>query len=133
MPRAFFYQHTSTPHQCSNAVVYYFCMLTKDDKKWIGEKLVKELKPFRESVDLLRGKISNIHFEKFNFDSRLDSIEASDIRTEEKVDKILNILDGFSGKVAEIDQENKMCARTLHRHGVQIQELAKATGTTISQ
>ena len=108
-------------------------MLTKDDKKWIGEKLVKELKPFRESVDLLRGKISNIHFEKFNFDSRLDSIEASDIRTEEKVDKILNILDGFSGKVAEIDQENKMGARTLHRHGVQIQELAKTTGTTLSE
>lgn len=107
-------------------------MLTKDDKNWIGEKLTKELKPFRNSVDLLRGKISDIHFEKFNLESRLDSIEASHIRTEEKMDKVLNILDGFSGKVAELDQENKMGARTLHRHGIQIQELAKATSTKIS-
>ncbi len=108
-------------------------MLTKDDKKWIGEKLTKELKPFRDSVDLLRGKITAVHLEKFNADFRLDSIEASNIRTEEKIDKILNIVDGFAGKVAGLDQENKMGARTLHRHGIQIQELAKATGTTLSE
>jgi hypothetical protein len=108
-------------------------MLTKDDKKWIGDKFSKEIKPVRDSVDLLRGKVTAVHLEKFNADSRLDSIEASNIRTEEKVDKILNIMDGLAGKIAELDQENKMGARTLHRHGIQIQELAKATGTTLSK
>lgn len=108
-------------------------MLTPADKKWIEEKLTKELKPSRDSVDLLRGKIGAIHFEKFNLESRLDSIEASNIRTEEKIDKVLNILDGFSGKVADIDQENKMGTLTLRRHDVQIHELAKAMGTTITE
>ncbi len=108
-------------------------MLNKDDKKWIGEKFTKEIKPVRDSIDLLRGKIVDSHLEKFNIKSRFDSIEASNIRTEEKVDKILNIMDGFAGKIAELDQENKMGSRTLHRHSIQIQELAKATGTTLSK
>jgi len=108
-------------------------MLTKEDKKWIGEKFAKEVKPVRDSVDLLRGKITSARLNTFNFDSRLDSIEASNIRTEEKIDKVLTILDGFSGKVADLEQENKMGAVTLHRHGIQIHELAKATGTKISK
>lgn len=108
-------------------------MLTKDDKSWITEQLANGLKPVRDSVDLLRGKISNLSLEKFGLESRVNSIEASNIRTEEKVDRILNILDGFAGKVADLDQENKMGARTLHRHGIQIRELAQATGTTISE
>ena len=108
-------------------------MLTKDDKKWVEEKLTKGLKPVRDSIDLLRGKITEARFDKFNLESRLDSMEASHIRTEEKIDKVLNILDGFSGKVADLEQENKMGAVTLHRHGVQIHELATATGTAISE
>ena len=108
-------------------------MLTKDDKSWIGEKFTKEVKPLRDSVDLLRGKITNIHFEKLNLKSRMDSIEASTMRTEEKVDKVLNILDGFAGKVADLDQENKMGSITLRRHDIQIHELATATGTAISE
>lgn len=108
-------------------------MLTKEDKSWISEKLAKEVKPVRDSVDLLRGKITNIHFEKLNLESRMDSIEASTMRTEEKIDKVLNILDGFSGKVATLDQENKMGSITLRRHDIQIHELATATGTTISE
>ena len=108
-------------------------MLTKDDKKWIEEKFTKELKPFRDSVDLLRGKIGDIHFEKFDLESRLDSIEASHLRSEEKIDKVLNLLDGFSGKVADLEQENKFGAITLRRHGIQIEELAKATKTKISR
>lgn len=64
-------------------------MLTPTDKKWIEEKFIKELKPFRDSVDLLRGKISGIRFEKFNIESRFDSIEASNIRIEEKIDKLI--------------------------------------------
>ncbi|MBI4121280.1 MAG: hypothetical protein HY457_03425 [Parcubacteria group bacterium] len=108
-------------------------MLTPADKKWIEEKLAKEGKPVRDSIDLLRGKMTTMNFEKFNFDSRLDSIEASNIRTEEKIDKVLTVLDGFAGKVATIDQENKMGSVTLRRHDIQIHELAAATGTTISE
>jgi len=108
-------------------------MLTKEDKKWIEEKLAKEGKPVRDSIDLLRGKMTAMNFEKFNFDSRLDSIEASNIRTEEKVDKIMNMLDGFSGKVADLEQENKFGTVILNRHDIQIHELATATGMTISE
>ncbi len=104
-------------------------MLTKTDKKWIEENI----KPVRDSIDLLRGKISTARFDTFNTESRLNSIEASNIRTEEKIDKVLTILDGFAGKVADLDQENKMGARTLHRHGIQIHELAQATHTKISK
>jgi hypothetical protein len=108
-------------------------MLTPADKKWIEEKLAKEGKPVRDSIDLLRGKVTALNFEKFNFDSRLDSIEASNLRTEEKMDKVLTILDGFAGKVADLDQENKMGAITLRRHDTQIHELATATGTPITE
>lgn len=108
-------------------------MLTQEDRKWIEGKLEKELKPVRDSVDLLRGKLVDTSLDKFRIDSRLNSIEAASIRTEEKVDKMLNILDGFTGKVADLDQENKMGAVTLERHGIQIRELATATGTTISE
>jgi hypothetical protein len=65
-------------------------------------------------------------------ESRMDSIEASGVRTEDKIDKVLNILDGFAGKVATLDQENKMGSITLRRHDIQIHELATATGTAIS-
>lgn len=116
-------------------------MLTKEDKNWIVEKLEtelekklrKELKPVRDSVDLLRGKITEKRLDQFTTESRLNSIEASVMRTEEDVHKILNIVDGFAGKVAELDQENKMGSITLRRHDIQIHELATATGTTISE
>lgn len=80
-------------------------MLTTDDKNWIEETI----------------------------EEKLVSIEESNMRTEEKLDKVLNILDGFAGKVADLDQENKMGSITLRRHDIQIHELAKATGTTISE
>lgn len=108
-------------------------MLTPTDKKWIEEKFIKELKPVRDSVDLLRGKIGDIRFDKFDLESRLNSIEASNIRTEEKIDKLIAIADGNAGRIADLDQENKMGAVTLRRYGIQIEELAKATKTKISQ
>ncbi|MEK7145001.1 MAG: hypothetical protein AAB794_04085 [Patescibacteria group bacterium] len=142
-------------------------MLTKDDKNWIEEKLAKEVKPLRDSVDLLRKKVSETSFDKLHSDTRLNAIEASQMRVEEKVDSFdkditelkvdskllqqailrfergqdeihslasqtLGIVEGLSGKVAGLDQENKMGSITLRRHDVQIHELAKATGTTIS-
>ncbi|MFZ3044163.1 MAG: hypothetical protein WA058_03630 [Minisyncoccia bacterium] len=84
-------------------------MLTKDDKSWIEETIEDKI------------------------EEKLVSIEESNIRTEEKLDKVLNILDGFAGKVAELDQENKMGSIALRRHDIQIHELATATGTTISE
>ena len=110
-------------------------MLTKDDKKFLIENFAtkKELSALRDGFDLLRNKIAMSSLEKFDFKSRVDSIEASSVRTEEKIDKVLNILDGFSGKVADLEQENKMGAITLRRHDVQIHELAKVTGTTLSE
>lgn len=108
-------------------------MLTKEDKEWVTKQLAKELKPVRDSVDLLRKNIVDVNLDKLRSDTRLNSIEASSLRTEEKVDKMLNILDGFAGKVADLEQENKMGAVTLRRHDVQIHELATATGTSISK
>ena len=114
-------------------MVYWSSMLTPTDKKWIEEKFTKELKPVRDSVDLARQKLTTLSLERFDFDSRLNSIEASTIRTEEKIDKILNIVDGYAGSIADLKQENSMGARTLHRHGIQIEELAMATKTKISR
>ena len=87
-------------------------MLTKDDKNWIEETIEEKLVSIEES---------NIRTEE-----RI-------IRTEEKIDDVLNKLDKFTGNIADLDQENKMGARTLRRHDIQIHELATATGTTISE
>lgn len=110
-------------------------MLTKDDKKFLTENFAtkKEAGAIRDGLDILRNKLTMSSLEKFDFKSEVEAMRASDIRTEEKVDKLLTIMDGYAGKIAELDQENKMGARTLHRHGLHIQELAKATGTTLSK
>jgi len=62
---------------------------------------------------------------------KFDSLEERYGRSEGKVDKILNIVEGLAGKVADLDQENKMGAVTLGRHGRQIEQLASASGTTL--
>ena len=70
-------------------------------------------------------------------DSRI--IQETLIRMEQKMDDFIEfshkkfaILEGLAGKVADLDQENKMGAITLRRHDAQIHELAAATGTTLS-
>lgn len=110
-------------------------MLTKEDKEFLSENFAtkKEFATLRDATDLLRNKLTTLNLDKLNSNSRLDSIEAASFRTEEKIDKMLNILDGFAGKVADLDQENKMGAITLRRHDIQIHELATATGTVISE
>ncbi|OGG40419.1 hypothetical protein A2118_02790 [Candidatus Kaiserbacteria bacterium GWA2_50_9] len=67
-------------------------MLTKDDKSWITGELTKELKPVRDSVDLLRKKVSDNNFDKLHSDMRLNAIEASGVRSEEKLDKLMNLV-----------------------------------------
>lgn len=139
-------------------------MLTKEDKDWIA----KEIKPLRDSVDLLRKKVSDTSVDKLYSDTRFNAIEASQMRVEEKIDSFdkditelkvdskllqqaiirfeqgqdeihslasqtLGIVEGLAGKVASLDQENKMGSLTLRRHDIQIHELATATGTAISE
>ena len=110
-------------------------MLTKDDKKFLVENFAtkKEVSAIRDGLDLLRNKLAMSSLEKFDFKSEVDAMRASDIRTEEKIDKLITIMDGYAGKIAELDQENKMGAITARRHGIHIQELAKATGTRLSK
>ena len=85
-------------------------MLNKDDKTWMLENFAT------------RGEL---HLLKTEMQERLESVES-------KVDTALIKLDGFTGKIADLDQENKMGAITLRRHGSNIEELAKAAGTKIS-
>ncbi|MHB8860188.1 MAG: hypothetical protein ACYC48_00430 [Minisyncoccota bacterium] len=61
-------------------------MLTNEDKNWVTEQLTKELKPVRDSVDLLRKKVSENSLDRLHSDARLNAIEASQMRVEEKVD-----------------------------------------------
>ncbi|MDE1919338.1 MAG: hypothetical protein KGH56_01430 [Patescibacteria group bacterium] len=106
-----------------------------DHKKWVDETFStkKEVREVRDSIDLARQKLTTLSLEKFSFESRLSSIEASSFRTEEKIDKLIAIGDGNAGNIADLQQENKMGAVTLRRHSIQIEELAKATKTKISR
>ena len=78
-------------------------MLTNEDKDWIA----KEIKPVRDSVDLLHKKVSENNLDKIHSDMRLNAIEASGMRSEEKLDKLMTMLDGFTGNVADLDQRTR--------------------------
>lgn len=86
-------------------------MLTKEDKSWVVDNFVT------------RGE----------FRSEMKDVKESLARIEMLTSKTLGITEGLAGKVAGLEQENKMGAITLHRHGIQIQELATATGAKLSQ
>lgn len=85
-------------------------MLTKDDKDWLVESFVT------------RGE----HL------SDISGIKGDLQELKTNMNKVLNAVDKFSGRVAILEQENKMGAITTRRHGMHIQELAKATGTVLS-
>ena len=61
-----------------------------------------------------------------------DELKSDISEVKELVKKTFNAVDKFSGRVSTLEQENKMGAVTARRHGIHIQELAKATGTTLS-
>ena len=112
-------------------------MLTTEDKKWVKEQLAdfatkKEVGAVRDSLDILRHNITSSTLEKYNFRSEIEAIRASNIRIEEISQKMLAIAEGNTGRIADLEQENKMGSVTLHRFGVNIEELAKATNTKIS-
>ncbi len=86
-------------------------MLTKEDKNWLVTSFVTR---GEHHVDIME-------------------LKERSSRIETKMDKILNKLDAFVGNVDTLQQENKMGAITARRHGMHIQELAKATGTHLSK
>lgn len=86
-------------------------MLTKEDKDWAVDNFVT------------RGEYRS---DMFEIKGDLKSIKKS-------VDKVLNAVDKYSGRVADLEQENKFGSVMLQRHGAQIHELATATGTTLSE
>lgn len=86
-------------------------MLTKDDKGWITDNFVTSGE-FRNEMHEVKEGVS---------------------RVEDLSRKTLEIVEGLAGKIADLDQENKMGAVTLHRYGIQIEELAKAMKTKISR
>ena len=85
-------------------------MLDTNDKNWIVENFVT------------RGE--------FRSEMAEIKIDLKDLKGD--MQKVLNAVDKFSGRVTDLEQENDMGAITLQRHGAQIQELAAATGTTLS-
>jgi hypothetical protein len=86
-------------------------MLTKEDKNWLVTSFVTRGEHNADVKELKEGL------------SRVESLSK----------KTLAIVEGLAGKVADLDQENKMGALTLRRHDIQIHELATATGTAISE
>lgn len=86
-------------------------MLTKEDKSWVVDNFVTS----------------------GEFRSEMKDMKDSLARIEKLASKTLDIAEGFAGKIDDLEQENRMGAITLRRHGVNIQELADATGTKLSR
>lgn len=97
-------------------------MLTKEDKGWITEQLAKELNPVCDSVDLLRKKVPDINLDKLHSDTRLNAIEASQMRVEEKVDSFDKEMGSLEGKfdsldknVTELQVDSKLLQQAIFR------------------
>ena len=108
-------------------------MLTPADKKFLTENFAtkKDLSALRDGFDLLRSRVTTSTLDKFNLKAEIDALRASTIRTEEMVEKLPTIADGNAGNIADLQQENKMGAITMRRHGIQIEHLAKVAGTKL--
>lgn len=96
-------------------------MITDVDVKKLKEVFATkdDLNAVRVDVAILRSDVAGI------------KADMADVKT--MVQKTLTTVTNFAGNIDTLQQENKMGAATLHRHGVQIQELATATGTTLSK
>lgn len=70
-------------------------MLTPADKKWFQESFAskKEFVTLRDGFDLLRNKVTMMSLEISNFQADMNVLRAFALRTEEKIDKLLNIMD----------------------------------------
>ncbi len=105
-------------------------MLTAGDKKWLQDTFAtkKELSNLRDSVDLLRDRVTNSSLEKLDMKEEIRSLRAASVRTEEKIDKVLTILDKQSGRLDTLEQETKIGSVTFARHAHHLQVLAKKAG-----
>lgn len=70
-------------------------MLNQEDKKWLEDTFAtkKELGAIRDSVDLVRQKLIQVSLDKMDVAGRLNTLEAGQFRTEEKVDKLITMVD----------------------------------------
>lgn len=103
-------------------------MLNEDDKKFLTETFATKKELAEVKIDVTDLKV----------DSKL--LQEALIRLEKNVEegvelsrKTLTTVENFAGNISALEQENKMGAITLRRHGVQIRELATATGAIISE
>ncbi|MFA6519830.1 MAG: hypothetical protein WCT41_03360 [Candidatus Paceibacterota bacterium] len=112
-------------------------MLTPADKKFLSDKFATkaDFRAVKNDLKLLATKkeLTAVRVDVAILNKKLIEINTIHSRTETKIDEVLTKLDKFVGNIADLEQENKMGARTLHRHDIQIHELATATGTTISE
>ncbi len=119
-------------------------MLTKEDKKFLTESFATkaDINSITDDIKLLATKAELVGIKTDIIELKVDStllqqavqrLEQNVARTEGKIDKLITIGDGNAGNIADLKQENNFGAITLHRHDIQIHELATATGTAISE
>lgn len=106
-----------------------------------------DIKELKEDSKLLQGAVVHLEQRFDGLENRIDGVEIRLGNLEQKFDgfeekmdesiglsrKVLTIVEGMAGRVADLEQENKMGAITLHRHDIQIHELAHATDTAITE
>ncbi|OGG40332.1 hypothetical protein A2118_01380 [Candidatus Kaiserbacteria bacterium GWA2_50_9] len=107
-------------------------MLNKEDKNW----LVKEFVPrdeYRSDIVEIKGDITELKVDSKLLQKAVIRLERNMKENIKLSKKIIATNEGWAGKVAVLEQENNMGAITTRRHGIHIQELAKATGTALSE
>ena len=103
-------------------------MLTKEDKEFLTKSFAT-----KDELGAVAADVTELKVESVLLQQTLQRLEQGMERIEGKTDKVLAMAEGLAGRVDTLDQENKMGSITLHRHDIQIHELATATGTTISE
>lgn len=118
-------------------------MLSQGDKDWIkGTFATKDdLGAFATKVDFqaLKTDIEGITTNVAVLAADMSFVKTEVVRMRERAehieilaDRMVTSADRLACRFQSIEQENKMGARTLRRHSVNIEELAKATSTKIS-
>lgn len=119
-------------------------MLNAEDKNWLEEKFATkdDLKGFATRADFqeLKTGIEGVTAHVAVLAADMSFVKTEVTRMVERaehieilVDKMVTAADKLSGRFQSLEQENKMGAITLQRHGVNIEELATATSTKISR
>lgn len=104
---------------------------TKTDLEAFATK--KDLAVVAVDVAGLKADVAELKVDSSLLQQTVQRLEQGQERLETKIDKVLTIVQGFAGNVADLEQESRMGAITLRRHDIQIHELAHATSTAISE